>query len=263
MKAKELAYKVLQDIYKNLDEYCKDVIRCEHVDIEFKGFYLKGLKGEKKYIKNLEDVDNLEDFDVKNREYWIKSINLKDLDRGILIISLSSKDSKDYKFLKKEYKIYNPKKPESWEFRERILKWMELSEEEMDKKVIDFDKMADEILTDINKDIKKDIYVYMDVFMNESSVDNYIEEDENKVIIWIHPVYIFSNKDVIKGLLAYELSKYNEKIFEKHYKDILNYCREVYKLTNYKPKILKKIKDIALKNKDTKTLKEIEEFEKI
>lgn len=49
MKAKELAQKILLDIYRNLDEFSKDIIRGDLADIEFKGFYLKG-KTERRHI---------------------------------------------------------------------------------------------------------------------------------------------------------------------------------------------------------------------
>ncbi|WP_423793307.1 hypothetical protein ACPB8Q_03590 [Methanocaldococcus indicus] len=262
MKSKELAKKVLIDLYKNLDEFSKDIIRGDLADIEFKGFYLKGKNGKRFYIRDLDDYENLEDFEVKEREYWIKSVNLKKYEDGLIIITLSSKDSNEYKFINKKYKIYHQEQNKSLEFRERILKWFELDEDELDDKIVEFDTRANNLSQHIREYLTHDLYIYMDVFMNENNVENYIEEDEDKIILWIHPVFLFSSDEVIKGLLAYELSKYNKEILEKFYREIVIYCRELYSLTYKKLKILKELKSLAKKYNDLESLKIIEELEK-
>ena len=139
MKARELAQKILIDIYRNLDEFSKDVIRGDLADVEFRGFYLKGKNGEKAYIRNLEDFENLKDFEVEMRKYRLKSINLKNLDDGLMIINLSSKASKEYKFEANEYSIIYPSNKTTIEFKERMLKWMGLDDDELDEKIIEFD----------------------------------------------------------------------------------------------------------------------------
>ena len=263
MKAKELAQKILIDIYRNLDEFSKDVIRGDLADVEFRGFYLKGKNGEKAYIRNLEDFENLKDFEVEMRKYRLKSINLKNLDDGLMIISLSSKASKEYKFEANEYSIIYPSNKTTIEFKERMLKWMELDDDELDEKIIEFDTKMNEILEDLlnEVEIEKEISVYVDVFMDGNKIENFIEEDDERIIIWVHPVFLFSNDDVLRGLLAYELSKFKSKLLEIRYKDIIKYCKELKKLTNKKPKVLEKIKDIANRYGDTDSLNLINEIE--
>ncbi|XRO76041.1 hypothetical protein ACO3TA_04090 [Methanocaldococcus sp. 28A] len=263
MKAKELAQKILLDIYKNLDEFSKDVIRGDLADVEFKGFYLKGKNGEKAYIRNLDDFENLEDFDVEMRKYTLKSINLKNLDDGLMIINLSSRASNEYKFEANEYSIIYPSNDTTIEFKERMLKWMELEDDELDEKIIEFDTKINEILEELLEeiDVEEEISVYIDVFMDVNKIENFVEKYDERVIIWIHPVFLFSNNDVLRGLLAYELSRFKNKFLEIGYKDIIKYCKELKKLTNKKPKVLEKIKNIANKYGDTESLNLINEIE--
>ena len=263
MKAKELAQKILLDIYRNLDEFSKDIIRGDLADIEFKGFYLKGKNGEKAYVRNLNDFEKLEDFDVEMRKYRLKSINLKNLDDGLMIINLSSRASKEYKFEANEYSIIYPSNNTTIEFKERVLKWMELEDDELDEKIIEFDTKMNEILEELLEEIEidKEISVYIDVFMDVNKIENFVEKDDERIIIWIHPVFLFSNDDVLRGLLAYELSRFKSKFLEVGYKDIIKYCKELKKLTNKKPKVLEKIKDIANRYGDTDSLNLIDEIE--
>ncbi|WP_456372876.1 hypothetical protein [Methanocaldococcus sp.] len=265
MKSKELAQKILYDIYKNLDEFSKDIIRGDLAEIEFKGFYIKGKNGEKVYIRNLEDFKNLEDFEVEMRKYKLKSINLKNLDDGLMIINLSSRVSKNYKFEGNNYSIVYPSNNNTTiELKERLLKWMELNDEELDEKIIEFDTKINNILEDLleNINIKEEISVYVDVFMDINKIENFVEKyDDDKIIIWIHPVFLFSNDDVLRGLLSYELSKFKSKVLEIGYRDVIKYCKELKKLTNKKPKILEKIKNIANKYGDTDSLNLINEIE--
>ncbi|HII59750.1 TPA: hypothetical protein HA335_04095 [Methanocaldococcus jannaschii] len=263
MKAKELAQKILLDIYRNLDEFSKDIIRGDLADIEFKGFYLKGKNGEKAYIRNLDDFENLKDFDVEMRKYKLKSINLKNLDEGLMIINLSSRVSKEYKFEANEYSIIYPSNNTTIEFKERVLKWMELEDDELDEKIIEFDTKMNEILEELLEDVEveEEISVYIDVFMDVNKIENFVEKDDERIIIWIHPVFLFSNDDVLRGLLAYELSRFKSRFLEVGYKDIIKYCRELKKLTNKKPKVLEKIKDIANKYGDIDSLNLINEIE--
>ncbi|ACV23919.1 hypothetical protein [Methanocaldococcus fervens] len=263
MKAKELAQKILLDIYRNLDEFSKDVIRGDLADIEFKGFYLKGKNGEKVYIRSLEDFENLEDFEVEMRKYKLKSINLKNLDSGLMIINLSSRASKEYKFDANDYSILYPSNNTTVEFKERVLKWMELEDDELDEKIIEFDTKMNDILEGLLEevDMDKEISVYIDVFMDVNKVENFVENDEERIIIWIHPVFLFSNDDVLRGLLAYELSRFKGKFLEIGYRDVIKYCKELKKLTNKKLKVLEKIKDIANRHGDVESLNLINEIE--
>ncbi|ENN96385.1 hypothetical protein J422_02894 [Methanocaldococcus villosus KIN24-T80] len=263
MKAKELAKKLLFDIYKNLDEFSKDIIRCDLADIEFKGFYLKGKNGEKVYIRTLEDFENLEDFEVEERKYKLKNINLKHFEDGLMIINLSSKKSKNYKF-EADYTITYPSYDVTAEFRERMIKWKEMDEEEMDKAIAEFDNKVNDILSDILDEVKigKRVSAHLDVFVDSHKLENFVDEGEDIIIIWIHPAFLYSDDKILKGLLAYELSKFNKKFLEKYYKDILLYCKEIKNLTNKTPKIIEKIRNIALKYNDTLTLNLINEMEK-
>ncbi|MEO2116890.1 MAG: hypothetical protein ABGW92_00580 [Methanocaldococcus sp.] len=263
MKAKELAQKILFDIYRNLDEFSKDIIRSDLADIEFKGFYLKGKNGEKAYIRSLDDFENLKDFDVEMRKYKLKSINLKNLDDGLMIINLSSRASKEYNFEANEYSIIYPSNNTTIEFKERVLKWMELDDDELDEKIIEFDTKMNEILEELLEDVEveEEISVYIDVFMDVNKIENFVEKDEDRIIIWIHPVFLFSKGDVLRGLLAYELSRFNNKFLEIGYRDIIKYCKELKKLTNKKPKVLEKIKDIANRYGDLDSLNLINEIE--
>ncbi len=263
MKAKELAQKILLDIYRNLDEFSKDIIRGDLADIEFKGFYLKGKNGEKAYIRSLDDFENLGDFDVEMRKYKLKSINLKNLDDGLMIINLSSRASKEYNFEANEYSIIYPSNNTTIEFKERVLKWMELDDDELDEKIIEFDAKMNNILESLLEEVEidKEISVYIDVFMDVNKIENFVENDEERIIMWIHPVFLFSNDDVLRGLLAYELSRFDSKFLEVSYRDVIEYCKELKKLTNKKPKVLEKIKDIANRYGDMDSLNLINEIE--
>ncbi|ACX72625.1 conserved hypothetical protein [Methanocaldococcus vulcanius M7] len=261
--SKVLAKKILLDIYRNLDEFSKDVIRGDLADIEFKGFYLKGKNGEKAYIRCLEDIDHLEDFDVEARKYTLKSVNLKNLDEGLMIITLSSRTSKEYKFDARNYNIIYPTSNTTIEFKERILKWMELEDEELDEKIIEFDTNVNEILEELIDEVgfKGDVSVYIDVFMDVNRIENFVEREDGKILIWIHPVFLFSTDDVLRGLLAYELSRFKNKFLDVAYRDVIKYCKELKKLTNKKPKVLEKVKAIANKYGDAESLNLINEIE--
>ncbi|ADG12846.1 conserved hypothetical protein [Methanocaldococcus infernus ME] len=264
MRSKELVKKILLDIYKHLDEYSKDVIRGDLADIKFKGFYLEGKEGEKVYIKSLDDVDNLKDFDVMEREYILKSVNLKNLNMGLVLITLSSRKSSNYKFRGDNYKVVYPTPRENVtvDFKERILKWMEKSDDELDKEIIDFDSRINKILEDILKKTKfrKNISVHLDVFIDPKILENFVERDKKNITIWVHPVFMFSDDEVLRGLLAYELSRVNSRIIENEYKSIIKYCKEYKLLTNKTLKILEKVREIANKKKDEESLEEIEKI---
>ncbi|WP_456471510.1 hypothetical protein [Methanocaldococcus sp.] len=262
MRARELAKKILTDLYKGLDEYSKDIIRGDLAEIKFKGFYIKGKEGEKVYIRSLEDLDDLKDFEVEDRSYKLKNVNLEKLDFGLMIITLSSRKSSKYKFDSSNYSIVYPSKDITVNFRERILKWMDKDEDELDEEIIEFDDRIDKILRDILKKNKvgKNITVHLDVLVDTEKLENFVEKDKDNVIIWIHPAFIFSDDEVLRGLLAYELSKINKNIIEKEYKSIIKYCREYKILTNKNLKILEKIREIANKKKDEDSLKEIDEI---
>ncbi|WP_048055551.1 hypothetical protein [Methanotorris igneus] len=264
MHAKEMASKVLQDIYKNLDEYCKDLIRTDLVDVEFKGFYMRTLDKEKIFIRDLEDYEHLPDVEVENRKYKLKRVNLKHVDDGLMIIHLSSRKAKEYEFeVDSAYEVVYPTSDVTYEHRERILKWMELDDEDLDKLISEFDARVEDLLSGIlvNSKIKKEVLVYVDVFMDLEKIKNYIESDEERIILWLHPMYLFSGDEVLKGIITYELSRYDKNLLEIYYKDVIEYCKEYKKLCNKNLKVLEKIKNIAIERNDTKSIEIIKEIQ--
>ncbi len=262
MDSKELVDKILSDIYKNLDEWTKDLIRACNFDVKFKNFYIVDYNtGKRRYIKNLIDCDNITLFKVQNRMYILKKIDLEPIDE-IITISLSSKKSDNYSFeIDSNCKLIEPLLNMTYEHKERILMWNNLSEDELDEKLSKFDMVIGEITEEILKKIGPIDYnnfvVYMDIFMNLDSIKNIVEKEGNMVMIWMHPLYIFSNENVVRGIITYELSKYNKQILEVFYKDIIEYCKEYKKLCGKNLKILEKIKEIAAKRNDKKIINEI------
>lgn len=268
MNSRELIDNILKDIYKNLDDYTKDLIRACNFDIEFKNFYIVDNKtGKKKYIKDLMDCEKIASFEVQNRKYKLKKIDLGLIDE-LIIVYLSSRKSDKYCFeIDRDYKLIEPEIIINYEHKERILKWNELTEEDLDEKLAEFDMIIGEITEEI---LKKNGYadnsnfvVYMDVFMNLDVIKNITEKEGDMVMIWLHPLYIFSKDEVVRGIIAYELSKYNKHILEMFYRDIMEYCKEYKKLCGINLKILEKIKKIAIKRNDKKVINEIREIESI
>ena len=268
MNSKELVSRILNDIYENLDEYSKDLIRACNFDVQFKNLYIIDDKtGKKINIKNLMDCENIASFEAQNRIYKFKKVSLKKMIDEIIIIHMSSRKSKDgYSFeVDSDYKVVEPSIVINYEHKERILMWNELTEEELDEKLADFDMKINTITEDVLKKIgcidNNNFVVYMDVFMNLDIIKNITEKEGNLVMIWIHPLYIFSNENVVKGIITYELSKYNKNILEMFYKDIMEYCKEYKKLCGKNLNILEKIKEIAIKRNDEKVIREIKEIE--
>ena len=265
MNSKELIDKILNDIYKNLDEYTKDLIRACNFDVEFKNFYIVDETGKRKYIKSLMDCESINSFEVQSRKYKLKKIDLELIDE-LITIHLSSRKSDSYSFeVDRNYELIEPAVSINYEHKERILMWNELTEEELDEKLADFDMVIGEITEEVLKKIgcidNNNFVVYMDVFMNLDIIKNITEKEGNLVMIWVHPLYIFSNENVVKGIITYELSKYNKNILEMFYKDIMEYCKEYKKLCGKNLNILEKIKEIAIKRNDEKVIREIKEIE--
>jgi hypothetical protein len=266
MNSKELIDKILNDIYKNLDEYTKDLIRACNFDVEFKNFYIVADEtGKREYIKSLMDCESINSFEVQSRKYKLKKIDLELIDE-LITIHLSSRKSDSYSFeVDRNYELIEPAVSINYEHKERILMWNELTEEELDEKLADFDMVIGEITEEVLKKIgcidNNNFVVYMDVFMNLDIIKNITEKEGNLVMIWIHPLYIFSNENVVKGIITYELSKYNKNILEMFYKDIMEYCKEYKKLCGKNLNILEKIKEIAIKRNDEKVIREIKEIE--
>jgi len=204
---------------------------------------------------------------VEGREYTLKGVNLEDVHNDTLEILLSSERSKGYSFkVDKNYKVVGPNRDITYEHRERILKWNELSEEELDKKLDRFYDIVEKVSEDLSKVEGMENYnfiVYTDIFMDLDIVENIVEKDGDMTIIWIHPLYLFSSENVLKGVVAYELSSYNRKILEEFYRDIVEYCREYKKLFGKNLNILSKIKDIAIKRKDKEVMDIIKEIEEM
>ncbi|AEH06699.1 hypothetical protein [Methanothermococcus okinawensis] len=268
MDSKTLVNKILNDIYKNLDEYSKDLIRACNFDVQFKNLYITDdMTGKKYYIRNLMDCEDIPLFEAQNRIYRVKKVSLEKIIDEVIILYLSSRKSKDgYSFeVDSNYKVVEPMVFINYEHKERILMWNELTEEELDEKLADFDMKIDAITEDILKKIgcidNNNFVVYVDVFMDLEIIKNITEKEGNMVMIWIHPLFIFSDNNVVKGIIAYELSKYNKNILEMFYKDIIEYCKEYKKLCSKNLKILDKIKEIAIKRNDKKVIEELKEME--
>jgi len=268
MESKTLIRRILKDIYRNLDEYSKDLIRACNYKVKFQGLFLvERDTGKRRNIRSLEECESLPSFKVEDREYTLKGVNLEDVHRDTLEILLSSKTSKGYSFkVDKDYRVVGPKRDITYEHRERILRWNELSEEELDKKLDRFYDIVERVCEDLRKVEGMEKYnfmVYTDIFMDLEVVENIVEREEDITIIWIHPLYLFSSERVLKGVVAYELSTYNRRILEEFYRDILEYCREYKKLFGKNLKVLKEIKDIAIKRKDKEVMDIIREIEEI
>lgn len=268
MESKKLIKKILRDIYRNLDEYSKDLIRACNYNVKFQGLYLVDKDTGKRWIiETLEDCESLPSFNVECGEYILRGINLGDTYNEILEILLSSKVSERYSFkVDENYKVIEPSRDITYEHRERILMWNELSEEELDKKLDRFYDIVEEISEDLRKVEGMENYnfiVYTDIFMDLDVLENIVERDGDMAVIWIHPLYLFSSKGVLKGIVAYELSAYNRKILEEFYRDIVEYCVEYRKLFGKNLKILSKIKDIAIKRNDREVINIIKEIEEM
>jgi hypothetical protein len=265
MNSKELIDKILNDIYKNLDEYTKDLIRACNFDVEFKNFYIVDSEtGKKKYIRDLMDCEKIASFEAQNRKYILKKIDLEPMDE-LITIYLSSKKSGNYFFeLCDDYNLTEPIMPMTYEHKERILMWNELTEEELDEKLAEFDMVIGEITEEVlihDGQNNHNFVVYMDVFMNLDVIKNIVEKEGDMIMIWIHPLYIFSSEKVVKGIIAYELSKYRKNILDRYYKDIMEYCKEYKNLHGKNLKILEKIKEIAIKRNDEKVIMDIKKIE--
>jgi len=267
MDSKKLIKKILIDTYKNLDEYSKDLIRSCDFEVIFKDLYIiEKNTGKKKTLEHLEDCESLPSFEAQERKYILKKVNLDNYFKNIIEIFISSEASENGYIFKvdENYKVIIPSKFMTYEHRERILEWTELSEEELDKKLEDFYEIVDKEIENLKKLDGMEYYnfvIYADVFMDLDVIENIVERDSDMTIIWIHPLYLFSSEIVIRGIIAYELSSYNKKIIEKYYREIIEYCKEYKKLSNKNLNILKKIRDIALKSNDKEAINLINEIE--
>ncbi|MBW9220975.1 hypothetical protein KKP91_02035 [Methanothermococcus sp. SCGC AD-155-M21] len=267
MDSKKLIKRILNDTYKNLDEYSKDLIRSCDFEVIFKDLYIiEKNTGNKKTLEHLEDCESLPSFEAQEQEYILKKVNLDNSFKNIIEIVISSEASERGYILKVDdnYKVIMPNRYMTYEHRERILEWTELSEEELDKKLEDFYEVVDKGSEDLKKLDSMEycnFMIYTDVFMDLDVIENIVERDNDMIIIWIHPLYLFSSEIVIKGIIAYELSSYNNKIIEEYYREIIEYCKEYKKLLGKNLNILKKIRDIALKSNDKEAINLINEIE--
>ncbi|ABR56736.1 hypothetical protein [Methanococcus aeolicus] len=263
INSKELIDKILIDIYNNLDEYSKDLIRAYNFDVEFKNLYLVDCEtGKKKILKDLIDCEYIESFEALPRKYKIKKVDMKQYNEYILTIHLNSRKSDHYSFEKYNYEVIPPAVILTNEHRDRIQQWSSLTDEELDGVLFEFDKLLGNILTELTGDKNKDdIVIFMDVFMELEKIVNVVDDSNDILMIWIHPLFVYSDRDILKGLIAYELSKYDKKWLEKHYKYILKYCKEYNLLTGKNLEILKRIREIAIKRKDNNTINIINELE--
>jgi len=266
MESNQLINRILRDILKNIDDYSKDLLMAETLDVEFKGLNLWDLDGKRYSIKNLLDCDELPSFEATNRKYTLRKVNLKHIDDGIMIIHLSSRKSDKYSVsLDNTFEvILKTFSAAAYEHRERILLWNELSDEELDIKISEFDVNLESIVLKISEDSDiSEVLVYIDVFMDLEKIENVMEYEDEKLVIWLHPVFLFSKESTLKGLVAYELSKYNKSLIEDHYRDILEYCKEYRELCGKNLKIIEKIREIAVKRNDSDILKEIDQMNTI
>ena len=263
INSKELIDNILIDIYKNLDEHTKDLIRAYNFDVEFKNLYLiDGETGKKKTLKNLIDCEYIESFEALPRKYKIKKVDMKQYNEYILTIHLTSRKSDHYLFEKYNYEVIHPAVILTNEHRDRIQQWSSLTDEELDGVLSEFDKLLGNILTELIGDKNKEnVVIYMDVFMELEKIVNVVDDSNDILMIWIHPLFVYSDIDTINGLIAYELSKYDKKYLERYYLYILKYCKEYRTLTGKNLEILKNIRQIAMKRKDTKTINIINELE--
>jgi hypothetical protein len=141
MNSKKLLRQILVDIYKNLDEYSKDLIMAENLEVEFKGLNIQSLDGKRHFIKNLHDSEELSSFESVVRKYHLRKVNLKNSDDGLIIIHLTSRKANTYSFeldnafevVKKTYANV------SFEHRDRIIQWNELEDEQLDKELSRYD----------------------------------------------------------------------------------------------------------------------------
>lgn len=266
MESKQLINKILKDVLKNIDDYSRDLLMAETLDVEFKGLNLWNEIGKRYAVKNLMDCDELPSFEATNRKYILRKVNLKHIDDGIMIIHLSSRKTDEYSFsLDNTFEvILKTFSTASYEHRERILLWNELTDEELDIKISEFDVNVESIVQKISEDSSiSEVLVYIDVFMDLEKIENVMEHEDEKLVLWLHPVFLFSKESTLKGLVAYELSKYNKSLIEDHYKDILEYCKEYRELCGKNLKIIEKIREIAVKRKDFDILKEIDQMNMI
>ncbi|ABR55104.1 conserved hypothetical protein [Methanococcus vannielii SB] len=261
MNSKKLLRQILVDIYKNLDEYSKDLIMAENLEVEFKGLNIQSLDGKRHFIKNLHDSEELSSFESVVRKYHLRKVNLKNSDDGLIIIHLTSRKANTYSFeldnafevVKKTYANV------SFEHRDRIIQWNELEDEQLDKELSRFDVNSEKIVNEVIENTKiNEVLVYIDVFMDLEKIENFIEREDGKIILWIHPTFLFSKEPVLIGLIAYELSRYDYVLLERNYQNILEYCKEYRELCNKNLKIIEKIREIAVKRNDSDVIKEID-----
>jgi len=266
MDSKKLLRQILKDIYQNIDDYTKDLLMSENLDIEFKGLSLQPETGKTYTIRSLSECDDTPSFEAMPRKYYLRKVNLKNMEEGLIIIHLSSRKAEKYSFevdntfevVRKNYSNV------SYEHRERIILWNELEDEELDKGLSSFDVKLDGMVKEITKDTKlKEVLVYIDVFMDLEKIENVVEKEDNRLVLWLHPVFLFSKEEVLRGLSAYELSKYDKSLIEMYYRDILEYCKEYRELCNKNLKIIEKIREIAVQRNDLDIVKEIDQMSMI
>ncbi len=269
MDSKKLIHKVLSDLYNSLDEDTKDYFRAFDYDIKFKNFYVVDKQGKKRYIRNTKDIDNIDNFEVDERKYILKNIIREPLSNCIFI-GMSSRKSKNYQFVKDcGFKVDENMPELKYEHKNRIYMWNDLSDNDLDNILDKFENNIEYIIDSMQDKydkFTKCIIAHVDVFTPLEVLRNDIEDggkDNDVIIIWIHPLYLFSSEKVIKGIVAYELSKLFPEVIELFYKDIIEYCKEYKLLSGKNLPILGELKNIALKRNDIRAIEDINKMEYI
>ncbi|MBP2144301.1 ribosomal protein S17E [Methanococcus voltae] len=292
IKFSKMTSKILKDIINIVDEYTKDIILAENYEIEFKGFSLTDADGRLHRILSISDLDELyskeylkndqitlngielktDDLDsekdiletyFQNRSYKLKNIDLRNLENGYITIYLSSKKSKNYRFKKDDkYTVFHKDFSNiSAEHFERVLRWKDLDSTQLDELLKSFDVKCEELLNNISDTTAiGELELYLDLFNDLEHIKNETVVENNKVVIWIHPIYLFSEINVLKGLIYYELLEYDSSLIESKYRIIFEYCKEYKLLIGKNLHVIGKLRKIADDKNDLETIEEIDKM---
>ena len=115
-------------------------------------------------------------------------------------------------------------------------------------------------LHNLREHIQEDfILLESDLLYDRSGLQQLINDKRPDVILASDKT--FSGDEVLKGIITYELSRYDKNLLEIYYKDVIEYCKEYKKLCNKNLKVLEKIKNIAIERNDTKSIEIIKEIQ--
>ncbi|MCS3901694.1 hypothetical protein [Methanococcus voltae] len=283
VKFSKMTSKILLDILNSVDEYTKDVLLAENYDIEFKGFSLTDTNGRLHRISSILELDELYvnerlnkmqkvfnhnefeneilDLNFQNRSYKLKNVDLRNLENGYITIYLSSKKSKNYRFKKDDkfnifHKNFNNISAEHFE---RVLKWKDLDSNQLDELLKSFDIKCDELLKNVSETTRiENLELYLDLFNDLEHIKNEVVVESDKIVIWIHPLYLFSEISVLKGLIYYELLDCDNSLIESKYRAIFEYCKEYKLLMGKNLQVIGKLRKIANDKNDIETIEEID-----